>query len=59
MSRFKRGDKVVNKFNGEVGTVLMADPAGMPDCVVVIFREGGDGYTIPKSQLLPLGEISK
>lgn len=54
---FKNGDRVVNTHNGREGTVLIANPAGMRDCCVVIFPDSDgvvrshDGYTIPKAQL--------
>ena len=51
MTHFKIGDKVRNKYNGEVGVVAQLNPAGMRDCVLVRFTPISDGYCIPRSQL--------
>jgi hypothetical protein len=57
MTTFKKGDKVINIHSGDQGTVLIPNPAGMRDCVVVVFPDSDgvvrsmDGYTIPKNCL--------
>lgn len=53
---FKIGDKVRVKYNDNIGIVTHTNLSGISDCVVVQFKPGSDGYTIPKSQLEKVNE---
>lgn len=52
MTTFRIGDKVRNKYNGEVGVVDRVNlGAGLRDCVLVRFNPISDGYCMPRTQL--------
>jgi hypothetical protein len=64
MTKYKTGDKVILKANGDVGTimsVLKTESEGFPEYKYSILVENGKNYsiTVDRSDIEPLMEIER
>jgi prepilin-type N-terminal cleavage/methylation domain-containing protein len=64
MTKYKTGDKVILKANGDIGTVmsvLKTESDGFPEYKYSILVENGKNYsiTVDRSDIEPLVEIEK